>query len=85
MIVLLAKAQTRIFILTGINEGETTKDKLFTLTVVECLGACVNAPMMQINDDYYVSLPIKVCVPRFVGYLRAEFLKVELSLIMGTR
>ncbi len=35
--------------------GETTKDKLFTLSEVECLGACVNAPMMQVNDDYYVS------------------------------
>ena len=34
--------------------GETTKDKLFTLTEVECLGACVNAPMVQINDDFYV-------------------------------
>lgn len=39
----------------GIHVGETTKDKLFTLTEVECLGACVNAPMVQINDDYYVS------------------------------
>jgi NADH-quinone oxidoreductase E subunit len=36
--------------------GETTDDKLFTLTEVECLGACVNAPMMQINDDYYEDL-----------------------------
>jgi len=34
--------------------GETTKDKLFTLSEVECLGACVNAPMVQINDDFYV-------------------------------
>ena len=41
---------------TGISDGETTKDKMFTLTIVECLGACVNAPMMQVNDDYYVSL-----------------------------
>lgn len=40
----------------GIHVGETTKDKLFTLTEVECLGACVNAPMVQINDDYYASL-----------------------------
>lgn len=42
--------------LTGIKEGETSKDGMFTLTVVECLGACVNAPMMQINDNYYVSI-----------------------------
>lgn len=36
--------------------GETTKDGMFTLTSVECLGACVNAPMMQINDNYFVSI-----------------------------
>ena len=36
--------------------GETTKDKNFTITEVECLGACVNAPMVQINDDFYEDL-----------------------------
>merc|ERR1719495_1997805 len=40
----------------GISVGETTKDKMFTLTEVECLGACVNAPMVQINDLYYEDL-----------------------------
>ena len=40
----------------GIHSGETTADKLFTFTEVECLGACVNAPMMQVNDDYYEDL-----------------------------
>ena len=40
----------------GIDLKETTKDGLFTLTEVECLGACVNAPMVQINDDYYEDL-----------------------------
>lgn len=40
----------------GISHGETTEDGLFTLTNVECLGACVNAPMVQINDDYYEDL-----------------------------
>jgi NADH-quinone oxidoreductase subunit E len=39
-----------------INLGETTKDKRFTLREVECLGACVNAPMMQINKDYHENL-----------------------------
>lgn len=39
-----------------IDLGETTADKKFTLIEVECLGACVNAPMMVVNDDYYVSL-----------------------------
>lgn len=40
----------------GIKQGETTKDGLFTFIEVECLGACVNAPMIQINDDYYEDL-----------------------------
>jgi len=40
----------------GIGIGETTKDGLFTFIEVECLGACVNAPMMQINDHYYEDL-----------------------------
>lgn len=36
----------------GIKVGETTKDKMFTLVEVECLGACVNAPMLQINNAW---------------------------------
>ncbi|KAI5302823.1 NADH:ubiquinone oxidoreductase 24 [Ascosphaera pollenicola] len=40
----------------GVKNGETTPDNLFTLLEVECLGACVNAPMVQINDDYYEDL-----------------------------
>lgn len=40
----------------GIGMGETTRDGLFTLMEVECLGACVNAPMIQINDDFYEDL-----------------------------
>jgi NADH dehydrogenase (ubiquinone) flavoprotein 2 len=40
----------------GIKAGETTKDGLFTFVEVECLGACVNAPMVQINDDFYEDL-----------------------------
>lgn len=39
-----------------IGMGETTEDGLFSLMEVECLGACVNAPMIQINDDYYEDL-----------------------------
>jgi len=42
----------------GIDVGGTTKDKLFTLSEVECLGACVNAPMVQINDNYYEDLTV---------------------------
>jgi len=40
----------------GMKKGTTTEDGLFTLTEVECLGACANAPMVQINDDNYEDL-----------------------------
>ena len=40
----------------GLKKGATTPDGLFTLTEVECLGACANAPMVQINDDNYEDL-----------------------------
>ena len=52
------------FACSGIKCGETTKDGMFTLIEVECLGACVNAPMVQINDDYYVS-----CIPWVAGFV----------------
>jgi NADH-quinone oxidoreductase subunit E len=40
----------------GLVKGGTTPDGLFTLTEVECLGTCANAPMVQINDDNYEDL-----------------------------
>jgi NADH-quinone oxidoreductase subunit E len=40
----------------GIDLGETTPDKKFTLVTVECLGSCGTAPMMQINNTYYENL-----------------------------
>ena len=40
----------------GMRRGATTDDGLFTLTEVECLGACANGPMVQINDDNYEDL-----------------------------
>lgn len=40
----------------GVDLGETTKDGQFTLREVECLGACVNAPMCSIDDHYYEDL-----------------------------
>jgi NADH:ubiquinone oxidoreductase subunit E len=40
----------------GISVGGTTPDGLFTLVEVECLGACVNAPVLQVNDDFYEDL-----------------------------
>ena len=43
----------------GIKPGQTTKDKKFTLSLVECLGACEQAPCMMINFDYHGNLDKK--------------------------
>ncbi|PCD03997.1 NAD(P)H-dependent oxidoreductase subunit E [Sphingomonas spermidinifaciens] len=40
----------------GLVKGRTTPDGLFTLTEVECMGNCANAPMVQINDDNFEDL-----------------------------
>jgi NADH-quinone oxidoreductase subunit E len=48
----------------GIGMGETTPDGKFSMMQVECLGACVNAPMVQINDTYYEDL-----TPELMGKL----------------
>ena len=48
-----------IFDTLKIKDGETSPDNMFTLMKVECLGACVNAPILQINDDYYEDLDYK--------------------------
>lgn len=42
--------------LLNIDIGQTTKDGQFTLREVECLGACIRGPVVQINDDYYEDL-----------------------------
>ena len=48
--------------LGGIKPGQTTKDGKFTVIEVECQGACSNAPMLVIGDDFYVSLS-SICSP----------------------
>ena len=40
----------------GVGEAEVTPDGMFSLLEVECLGACANAPMVQINDDFFECL-----------------------------
>jgi NADH-quinone oxidoreductase subunit E len=42
----------------GIRKGETTADGLFTLSTVECLGACEMAPVMQVGDNYHGDLDV---------------------------
>ena len=56
----------------GIGPGQTTKDGLFTLSEVECLGACGTAPVMQVNEDYHEDLnPERV--DAILTRLRAEW------------
>jgi NADH-quinone oxidoreductase subunit E len=54
-----------------IKKGETTRDNLFTLVTVECLGSCATAPMMQINQDYYENLT-REKVDQILEELRAK-------------
>lgn len=55
----------------AVKKGETTKDGVFTLISVECLGSCATAPMMQINHDFYENLtPAKV--DKILEELRAK-------------
>lgn len=54
-----------------IKKGETTKDNLFTLISVECLGSCATAPMMQINMDFYENLT-RVKVDKILEELKAK-------------
>eukprot|EP00579_Thalassiosira_antarctica_P020153 CAMPEP_0201952244 /NCGR_PEP_ID=MMETSP0904-20121228/1033_1 /ASSEMBLY_ACC=CAM_ASM_000553 /TAXON_ID=420261 /ORGANISM="Thalassiosira antarctica, Strain CCMP982" /LENGTH=263 /DNA_ID=CAMNT_0048495881 /DNA_START=60 /DNA_END=852 /DNA_ORIENTATION=- len=56
----------------GIKNGETTKDGMFTLLEVECLGACANAPMIQLNDDYYECLTPKTIIELLEACKRGE-------------
>ncbi len=50
--------------------GETSPDGMFTMTEVECLGACVNAPVLQVDDDYYEDLDADRCA-ELLGQLRS--------------
>ena len=43
----------------GIHPGETTEDGKYTITMVECLGSCGTAPMMQIGFDYHEDLTVE--------------------------
>lgn len=56
----------------SINVGETTKDNLFTLREVECLGACVHAPVMQVGKRYHEKL-----TPQLLDEIIAEYRQQE--------
>ena len=59
----------------GLKKGRTTEDGLFTLSEVECLGACANAPMVQINDDNYEDLTFESMTAILEAFARGEMPK----------
>jgi len=59
----------------GIKKGETTADGMFTLGEVECAGACVNAPVISINDDYYEDLTPETVVDLLERLAKGEDVK----------
>ena len=63
--------------------NESTEDGKFSLMEVECLGACVNAPMVQINDDYYEDLTAESM--KEVLDLLAEDMKPKIGSQKGRR
>ncbi len=56
----------------GLQKGAVTHEGLFTLSEVECLGTCANAPMVQINDDNYEDLTYETTTAILEALLRGE-------------
>ncbi|MDR3530276.1 MAG: NAD(P)H-dependent oxidoreductase subunit E [Rhodopila sp.] len=58
---------------TGIKGwGETSADGMFTMTEVECLGACVNAPILQVDDDFYEDMDAEKVTQLLAALRRGE-------------
>lgn len=55
----------------GICAGETTKDKMFTLETVACIGACSIAPVININDEYFGRLEVND-IPKIIKKYKRE-------------
>jgi NADH-quinone oxidoreductase subunit E len=56
----------------GMHKGKTTADGMFTLSEVECLGTCANAPMVQINDDNFEDLDFDKTIAILDALARGE-------------
>jgi NADH-quinone oxidoreductase subunit E len=58
---------------TGIQGwGETSADGVFTMTEVECIGACVNAPVLQVDDDFYEDMDAEKVTQLLAALRRGE-------------
>ncbi len=56
----------------GIGNHERTADGQFSLLEVECLGACVNAPILQVNDDFYEDMDYETTATLLASLKRGE-------------
>jgi NADH-quinone oxidoreductase subunit E len=54
-----------------VKAGETTRDKIFTLETVACIGACSIAPVMNINEEYFGRLTVRE-IPKILAKYRKE-------------
>lgn len=68
----------------GICAGQTTRDKLFTLETVACIGACSIAPVININDEYYGRVSIKEISKIISKYKKEEAINQEKELQVST-
>ena len=67
---------------TGIKAfGDTSEDGIFTMTEVECLGACVNAPILQIDDWFYEDVDFKITTELLETLKRGEKLPSPGSMV----
>ncbi len=70
---------TALEIELGIKTGQTTRDKLFTLETVACIGACSIAPVININEEYYGRITAKE-IPKILSkFKKVEALKSKLE------
>lgn len=66
----------------GIQAGETTRDKVFTLETVACIGACSIAPVINVNEEYFGRLTIKE-IPKIITKYQKIAKKEEETKIVG--
>ena len=64
----------------GIKAGETTRDKLFTLETVACIGACSIAPVININEEYYGRVEVKE-ISKILNKYKKEKINSEVASI----
>ncbi|MBN1300309.1 MAG: NADH-quinone oxidoreductase subunit NuoE [Melioribacteraceae bacterium] len=64
----------------GIKAGCTTRDKLFTIETVACIGACSIAPVISVNDEYFGRLTVKE-IPKIIKNFRNKSVKENIEIM----